>query len=152
MDGWRRLGLATVLVAAAVLSGCYSEMAEPPDRAVIQPSYVFALGVRQDDVQAMLGQPSDGPRYDRASRTTLLVYHYPFQAIQAESRSHNGMIRAEMVDTIYLFFDSRGVLIKMGSWVNRWYPSEVDVPVQRITVLPRVVHAPWGVVTPVRPP
>ncbi len=134
------------------LGGCYANKAEPPNQAVIQPSYVFALGAHQADVMAMLGEPAEGPRFDRVSQTSELVYSYPFQAIQAESHYPNGATRAEMVDTIHMFFDRKGLLVKMGSWVDPWYSSVIQVPVQRITVLPRVVHHPWGVITPPRAP
>ena len=141
-----RAGLRMVLLA--ILSGCAVEpMAEPPERAVIEPSYAFTLGAHQDDIIAALGYPAEGQRFDPVSQTLELVYSYPFPAIQAESHFPNGVTRSEMVDTIHLFFDRKGLLVKMGSWVNRWYSSVIDVPVQRVTVLPRGVHHPSGAIT-----
>ena len=61
-------GLATGLL----LAGC-----TPPElrgaRAHIEPAYIFALGVHQDDVMAMLGWPNEGPRFDRLTQYTQLV-------------------------------------------------------------------------------
>lgn len=120
------------------------------ERTVVEPSYIFALGVHQDDVEAMLGWPSQGPHFDRFSQTTELVYGYPFPAIQAETQFPNGVTRAEMVDQITMFFNRDGVLVKMASRTDRWYPSFSELPVQRVTILPRVVHR-SGEITAPRP-
>ena len=143
--GWRMAALATALV----LAGCV-----PPgdrgEKVTIEPAYIFSVGVRQDDVVAMLGWPTTGPRFDNLSQSYELVYTYPFPAIQAETRFPNGTTRAEMVETIHLFFSRAGLLLRMASRTDRWYSSFIEQPVQRITVLPRVVHA-SGLITAPRP-
>lgn len=150
MERRRRIGWRTAALAALLaLTGCV-----PPDQrgehVTILPAYIFALGVRQDDVMAMLGWPNSGPRFDNLTQSYELVYSYPFLAIQAETRFPNGTTRAEMVDTIHLFFSRAGFLTRMGSRTDRWYSSFIEQPVQRITVLPRVVH-PSGLITPAQP-
>jgi len=140
--GWRWVARLALLALAACV---------PPDQrgehVTIEPAYIFAVGVRQDDVVAMLGWPNSGPRFDNLTQSYELVYSYPFPAIQAETRFANGTTRAEMVDTIHLFFSRAGFLIRMGSRTDRWYSSFIEQPVQRITVLPRVIH-PSGLITP----
>ena len=98
----------------------------------------------------MLGYPGEGPRFDRLTQTTELIYGYPFPAIQAETQFPNGVTRSEMVDRILLSFDRKGLLVKMASHTDRWYPSFSDLPVQRVTVLPRVIH-PSGEITAPKP-
>jgi hypothetical protein len=145
------LGLLALLLLPA-LSDCVVEKDEPAERAVIEPSYAFTLGSEQSDIMAALGMPAEGPRFDRVSQTIEVVYRYPFPAIQTESHFPNGVTRSEMVDTLHLFFDRKGLLVRMGSWVDRWYSSVVEMPVQRVTVLPRVVHYPSGEITAPRVP
>jgi hypothetical protein len=145
------LGIGLVMGLPA-LTGCVVEKAEPPERAVIEPSYAFTLGAHQTDILAALGDPAEGPRFERAGQTTELVYSYPFPAIQAETHFPNGVTRSEMVDTLHLFFDHKGLLVRMGSRVNRWSSWVVEMPYQRVTVLPRVVHHPSGVITAPRAP
>jgi hypothetical protein len=127
------------------LTGC-----GPPDfkgeRVTIEPSYVFALGVLRSDVEAMLGLPEQPARYEPLSRQVELDYVYPFPAIQAETHFPNGVTRSEMVDRIAMFFDGHGILVRMASRTNRWYSTVIEQPVQRITVLPRLIHA-NGVIT-----
>ena len=141
----RLIGLA----AALVLAGCVPPE-ERGEHVVIEPAYIFSLGVRQDDLVAMLGWPTKGPRFDNLTQTYEMVYTYPFPAIQAETRFSNGTTRAEMVDTIHLFFSRSGQLLRMASRTDRWYSSFIEQPVQRVTVLPRVVHA-SGMITAPRP-
>ncbi|MEI6559158.1 MAG: hypothetical protein WCO00_12205 [Rhodospirillaceae bacterium] len=138
------------LMAALVLGGCVAP-AERGEHVTIEPAYIFSIGVRQDDVVAMLGWPTKGPRFDNLTQSYELVYSYPFAAIQAETRFPNGTTRAEMVDTIHLFFSRGGQLTRMASRTDRWYSSFIEQPVQRITVLPRVVHA-SGLITAPKPP
>ena len=145
----RGVTAALILSLSLALGGCESTMLRG-EKARIEPSYVFALGAHLDDVQGMLGYPGEGPRFDRLTQTTELIYGYPFPAIQAETQFPNGVTRAEMVDQITMFFNRDGVLVKMASRTDRWYPSFTDLPVQRITVLPRVVHR-SGEITAPRP-
>lgn len=107
---------------------------------VIQPSYVFPLGANQNDVLGLLGTPQLGPKYDRYSNLTEFVYRYPFPAVKAETRLPNGATRVEMVDTIHMFFDQKNRLERMASQTNRFYSSFTDMPVDRITILPRRIE------------
>ena len=134
-------------LASATLTACIPvEMRG--ERATVAPSYVFALGTHQNDIEAMLGFPSEGPRFDRLTQTIESVYVYPFQAIQAETQFPNGTTRAEMVDRIHMFFSRDGVLLRMSSQVDRWYSTFTALPVQRITVLPRLIHADGRITEP----
>lgn len=147
----RAMALGALALAAAMIAT--ASCVPPPlrgERVVVEPSYIFALGAHQDDVEAMLGWPSRGPRFDKVSRTTEIAYAYPFPAIQAETHFPNGAVRAEMLDEITMFFNQDGVLVRMTGHPDRWYPSFSDLTVQRITVLPRVVHR-SGEITPPRP-
>ncbi len=143
----RLIGLMALL--APVLAGCVPA-SERGEHVTIEPAYIFSLGVHQDDVVAMLGWPAIGPRFDMLTQTYELVYSYPIPVIQAETRFPNGTTRAEMVDTIHLFFSRAGQLASMGSRTNRWYSSVIEQPVQRVTVMPRVVHS-SGIITAPRP-
>ncbi|MEI6987340.1 MAG: hypothetical protein WCK65_14555 [Rhodospirillaceae bacterium] len=134
--------MLTLTMASCVLPTMRGE------KAKIEPSYVFALGAHQNDVMAMLGYPNEGPRFDRVTQTYELVYNYPFAAIQAENQFPNGTTRSEMVNVIHMFFDRDGILTKMASEVDRWYSSFSELPVQRITVLPRLVHSSGRVSAP----
>ncbi len=152
MEMRRKVGRRLIgLVAALMLAGCVP-LGERGEKVTIEPAYIFSLGVRQDDVVAMLGWPNRAPRFDNASQSWELIYSYPFAAIQAETRFPNGTTRAEMVDTIHLFFSPAGLLTHMASRTNRWYTSFSEQPVQRITVLPRVVHASGLITAPDPPP
>jgi len=146
---WMRM--AAVAMAAAA-GGCSLPPPEPPPVAVrIVPAYAFALNARYDDIRAMLGHPNPGPRFDRYSRLTVVTYRYPFRAIQAETRFPNGTVRSELVSSIHLYFDDKGTLLRMSYDPNPYYPSFIGTPVDRITVLPRMVYSD-GRVTPVEPP
>ena len=145
--GWRSLALAIALM----LAGCVPP-AQRGEHVTIEPAYIFAVGVRQDDVVAMLGWPTTGPRFDNLTQSYEVVYSYPFAAIQAETRFPNGTTRAERVDTIHLFFSRAGYLTRMASRTDRWYSSFIEQPVQRITVLPRVVHASGLITAPTPKP
>ena len=131
--------LAAALGLALLAAACAPDRAPPA--GVIEPSYVFPLGAKQDDVLAMLGAPERGPLFDRYSGLTELVYSYPFRAIRAETRFPDGTTRVEMVERVHLFFDRRNMLDRMAYRTNRYYPSVADLPVHRITVLPRLVDA-----------
>ncbi|MEI8393095.1 MAG: hypothetical protein WCF85_00065 [Rhodospirillaceae bacterium] len=146
-----RQSVRSVLAAGLllVLTGCVQ-----PDlrgaRVTVEPSYIFKLGVHQDDVMRMLGDPPENPHFDRLTQLVMMTYTYPFPAIQAETQFSNGTTRSEMVDHIVMFFDRNHLLVKMAAHTDRWYPSVTGMPVQRITVLPRVVH-PDGRVTAPKP-
>ncbi len=141
------IGLIALLIPG--LAACVP-MSERGEHVVIEPAYVFSIGVHKDDVIAMLGWPTVGPRYDELTRGYELVYIYPIPVIQAETRFSNGTTRAEMVDTIHLFFSRAGLLTNMGSRTNRWYSSVIEQQVQRVTVMPRVIHS-NGMITAPRP-
>jgi hypothetical protein len=148
-----RLGAAVAVVAAMVaLAGCLQVV--PPEqrgeRTTIEPSYIFTLGAHQNDILAQLGEPELGPRFDRLTQLVEVVYAFPFPAIQAETHFANGITRSEMVDRIHLFFDRNRVLVRMASRTNRWYSSVVEQAVQRVTVLPRLIHQD-GTIVPVQP-
>jgi hypothetical protein len=139
MGGGRFGRRGWVLTLALVLAGCLSRGVQP-DRVELQPGYAFALGVSWTDVSAMLGEPSEGPFFDRLSQTNHAVYSYPFPAIQAETHFPNGITRSEMVEAVHLFFDRSGLLVQMTARPDPNYPSVVTAPVHRITVLPRAVR------------
>lgn len=150
-------GVKRVMRAAAVMlvlasGGCAVPPPEPPPVAVrIVPAYAFALNARYDDIRAMLGYPDPGPRFDRYSRLTVVTYRYPFRAIQAETRFPNGTVRSELVSSISLYFDDKGTLLRMSYDPNPYYPSFIGTPVDRVTVLPRMVYSD-GRMTPVDTP
>lgn len=148
-----QVGVRVMAVVLALLAGgCSLPPPEPPPVAVrIAPAYAFALDARYDDIRAMLGPPNPGPRFDRYSRLTVVTYTYPFRAIQAESRFPNGTVRSELVSSINLYFDDKGTLLRMSYDPNPYYPSFIGTPVDRMTVLPRMVYND-GRVTPVEPP
>ncbi|KAA0677711.1 hypothetical protein DS843_23005 [Roseomonas genomospecies 6] len=110
-------------------------------RGVIEPSYVFPLGANKSDVLAMLGHPQTGPRFDRYSNLTEAVYTFPFRAVKAESRLPDGSTRVELVDTIHFFFSHKNQVERMAFRTNRYYSSFTDLPVHKVTVLPRLVDA-----------
>ncbi len=143
-----RAGLGLCMAALIAVAGCVPQ-SDRGEQVTIAPAYVFALGVHQDDVVGMLGWPNVGPRFDNRTQTYELIYTYPFLAIQAETRFSNGTTRAEMVDTVHLFFSRAGQLTSMGTRTDRWYSTFIEQPVQRITVLPRVIHASGLVTAPV---
>ena len=138
------------LMTALVLAGCVPP-AERGEHVTIEPAYIFTPGVREDDVVAMLGWPDRPRHFDDLTQTYELIYSYPFPAIQAETRFPNGTTRAEMVDTIHLYFSRAGQLLRIASRTDRWYSSFIEQPVQRVTILPRVVHS-SGLITAPRAP
>lgn len=141
--------MAIVAMAVACLAAaCAVQNAPVP--ANIQPGYTFALGASYNDVLGMLGHPQSGPRLERYSNLTEVVYSYPFKAIKAETRFPDGTVRVELVDFIHLFFDQKGLLKRMGHRVNQYYTSFTDMPVDRITIAPRSVDS-LGQVRPVPP-
>ncbi|CAK0771038.1 hypothetical protein CCP2SC5_520008 [Azospirillaceae bacterium] len=129
-----------LLSAACAPGGNPSDPSVMTPVAIIEPSYVFTLGAHQADVVAMLGPPSRGPRFDRYSQTNELIYSYPYPIIQAESVFPNHATRNEMVKNIHMFFDRNQILVQMAYNINYYYPSITNMPVHRITVLPRVVE------------
>ena len=139
-----------VLVLVTALTACVQPN-KNSEHVTIEPAYIFSVGVRQDDVTGMLGRPERPQHFDNLTQTYEVVYRYPFPAIQAETHFPNGTTRAEMVDTIHLFFSRDGLLVRMASRTDRWYSSFVEQPVQRITVLPRVIHD-SGLITAPKPP
>lgn len=96
----------------------------------------------------MLGHPQTGPRFDRYSHLTEVVYTFPFRAVQAETRLPDGATRIEMVDTIHFFFNQKNLLERMALRTNRYYSSFTDLPVHKVTVLPRLID-PQGRARPV---
>ena len=148
---WMSGGRLALLALMTALAGCVPP-ANNGEHVTIEPAYSFALGVHQDDVMAMLGWPERPLRYDNLTQTYEAVYSYPFPAIQAETHFPNGTTRAEMVETIHLFFSRDGQLLRMASRTNRWYSSFIEQPVQRITVLPRVIHDSGQITAPKPPP
>ncbi|MBI1320933.1 MAG: hypothetical protein GC168_18560 [Candidatus Hydrogenedens sp.] len=138
--GWRLCW--RVLAPLVLVTGCIESKAPPPTTAAIvaEPTYVFNLGVHYDDVVAMLGPAGRGSRFDRYSNSRELVYAYGFPAFEAETLMPDGTVRKEMTDHIHLFFNFDGVLIKMVAKGNRFYSYVSEMPIHRITVLPRVTR------------
>jgi hypothetical protein len=132
----KRMGHLAALAVVAGLAGACA-IAPPTLPGVIAPAYVFPVGASQNDVLAMLGTPAKGPIFDRYSGLTELVYSFPFPAIRTETRFPDGTVRVETVDRIHMFFDRKNRLERMSHRTNRYYPSITELPVQRITVLPR---------------
>ena len=141
----RRAGRMAAVLLFTLLTAACAPNGERAASGIIQPSYVFPLGANQNDVLGLLGQPQLGPKFDRYSNLTEVVYRYPFPAIKAETRFPNGTTRVELVDTIHMFFNQKNVLERMASQTNRFYSSFTDMPVHRITVLPRLVDSNGGV-------
>ncbi|CAK0766487.1 hypothetical protein WCLP8_3940019 [uncultured Gammaproteobacteria bacterium] len=108
--------------------------------AVVEPSYVFALGVQYNDVTSMLGQPAIGPRFNAYSNTREIVYIFPSPVVQVETQLPNGVTRSELVDRVHMFFDFNNLLVKMVYRGDHNYGYITDMPIQRITILPRVDH------------
>lgn len=134
----RRRGIRAALLAALLLGAC-TPPARPPVHGLVLPTYVFPLGATKEDVLGMLGHPPTGPRFDRYSHLTEIVYRFPFPAIQAETRLPDGTTRVEMADTVHFFFNRKNLLERMALRPNPYYPSFAEHPVHKVTVLPRLV-------------
>lgn len=131
--------LAASLLALSLLAGACTATRQSAPQGVIEPSYVFPLGANKADVLGMLGHPQRGPRFDRYSTLTEVVYSYPFRAIRAETRLPDGTTRVEMADTIHFFFNQKDILDRMALRTNRYYSSFTDLPVHKVTILPRLI-------------
>lgn len=127
------------MAAAVLITTACTTTGAPPLTGTVEPSYVFALGANKSDVLAMLGTPQVGPRFDRYSNLSEVVYAFPFRAVKAESRLRDGTIRVELVDTIHFFFNQKNLVERMAFRTDRYYPSFTDFPVHKATILPRLV-------------
>lgn len=135
----RRHGIRAALTATVLLLAACAPPARPPVHGLVLPTYVFPLGASKEDVLGMLGHPPAGPRFDRYSNLTEIVYRFPFPVIQAETRLPDGTTRVEMADTVHFFFNRKNLLERMALRPNPYYPSIAEHPVHKVTVLPRLV-------------
>jgi len=137
-----RLRPLCLMAALLPLAACdYRYQGEPLARQVMvaEPAYIVTVGVRYEDVLGMLGQPAAGPFFDRYAKAWSVVYEYPVPAIETEIEVPGGSVRTEMVKQIRLFYDLQGIVIKLVSHPDRYYPFLTNTPVRRFMVVPRVV-------------
>lgn len=135
-----RFAAATLLAAALATS--LTACAPANDVAPLidaKPAVSFPLGAQRDDVLGLLGPPARGPRVDAYSELVEYVYLYPFPAVSAETKLAKGQIRTEVADRLHLFFDRGGVLRRMGTRVDPYYPSFIAAPADKVTIAARAV-------------
>lgn len=133
--------LATIQCAAwgaalLLLTGC--ALPPPTPSATIIPGYEFSIGANRSDIEAVLGFPEAGPRMDRLTNLIEMVYAFPFDGFTVDTRMSDGTVRSEVANRVYLFFDSRGRLVKMTNRPDRNYHAFTDTPVDRVKVAPRI--------------
>lgn len=135
---------AMAATLAATLAGCVAGSPLGPPSTVTpivdtKPEITIPLGARVDDVVALMGHPTRGPRVDAYSELIQYTYVYPFPAVSAESDLSQGRVRTEVGNTVHLFFDRGGVLRQMGLRTDLYYPSFLDTPAKRITIAARAL-------------
>lgn len=155
MTGKLRLAL---LVGLGLAAGCAPASRTAPIIDT-KPSVTIPRGAQRDDVLALLGPPTRGPRVDPYSELVEYVYIYPFAAVSAETKLAKGQVRTENADRLYLFFDRSGVLRRMGTRVDPYYHSFVTAPAEQATISARAIDVDGrqipvfpGVVIPPAPP
>lgn len=130
--------LLAALLAGAGLAGCM-----PANRTApiidTKPSVTIPRGAQRDDVLALLGPPTRGPKVDNYSELVEYIYIFPFAAVSAESKIGGGKLRTEQADRLYLFFDRSGVLRRMGTRVDPYYHSFVTAPAEQATIAARAI-------------
>lgn len=129
---------AAALLLAAGVSACAPANNVTP-LIDAKPAVSIPLGAQRDDVLALLGPPAKGPRVDTYSELVEYTYIYPFPAVSAESKLAKGQVRTEAADRLHLFFDRGGVLRRMGTRVNPYYPSFVTAPADKVTISARAI-------------
>ena len=135
---------AAVLLAACVPASNVTAIIDT------KPAVTIPLGAQRDDVLALLGPATRGPRVDAYSELVEYSYVYQFPAVSAQSKLANGQARTEVASKLYLFFDRSGVLRRMGTRVDPYYHSFVTAPA--IDVEGRQIPMVPGVVVPPAPP
>ena len=151
------------LVAATALAGAALAACVPVNNvpAIIdtKPAVTIPLGAQRDDVLALLGPATRGPRVDAYSELVEYIYIYPFPAVSAEAKVARGKARTEIADRLYLFFDRGGTLRRMGTRVDHYYHSFVTAPADSVTIAARAIDVEGrqipmypGIVTPPPPP
>lgn len=132
-------------LAAAVLATCAAAACAPANNMAplldAKPAVTIPLGAQRDDVLALLGPPTRGPRVDAYSELIEYAYVFPFPAVSAESKLAKGQTRTETADRLHLFFDRGGVLRRMGTRVDPYYPSFIAAPADSVTVAARALDA-----------
>jgi hypothetical protein len=128
----------TTALAGAVLAACVP-VNNVPAIVDTKPAVTIPLGAQRDDVLALLGPATRGPRVDAYSELVEYIYVYPFPAVSAQSKVARGQARTEVADRLYLFFDRGGVLRRMGTRVDHYYHSFVTAPADSVTIAARAI-------------